>query len=344
MRGVGIAPRAAHEMVQRMQMPFASEHTHPLPAPTGSPPFRARAVDLGVKDGPALVVNVVSDTGGIGDPNPQKAVAAAMVAAPTPAFVWHNGDVFYYNGDSLQIVPQFLEPYAKLLAPFLGIPGNHDGDVLSGPELAAWMAVFCAKGQMPAGWEEFGRDTQTQPNCYWTLCSEAVTIIGMYTNVPSGGVVSPAQWYWLQGELRAAPADRPLIVATHHPPYSADDHHGGSATIGKGLDLAFANANRYPHMVMSGHVHAYERFTRRTLAGREITYIVCGNSGYHHLHSMALGAKVGEELAPGVVLEAFEDKRWGYLELAIDRGGIGGRFHPAQLGHAVSTDTFRISL
>ena len=65
-----------------------------------------------------------------------------------------------------------------------------------------------------------------QPNVYWTLLTPVVSIIGLYSNVPEHGVLHPDQLAWLVGELKTLPASLPLLVTLHHPPYSADDHHG----------------------------------------------------------------------------------------------------------------------
>ena len=160
---------------------------------------------------------------------------------------------------------------------------------------------------------------ETQPNCYWTLRAEAVTIIGCYSNVPSGGVIEPDQAAWLTSELKAAPAGVPLIVALHHPPYSADAFHGGSAKMGQVLDKAFGGGTSTANLVLSGHVHDYQRFTH-TIPGSStnVPYIVIGNSGYHNLHRLAPGAHAGEQLAPGVVFEAGDDANWGFLTLTSD--------------------------
>jgi hypothetical protein len=122
-------------------------------------------------------------------------------------------------------------------------------------------------------------------------------------------------------ELKEAPTDRALIVALHHPPYSADAHHGGSARMGALLDEAFQHADRTPEMVLSGHVHNYQRFTR-TIAGKKVPYIVAGAGGYHNLHRMAKAPGGGELGVPFAAaedcqLEAFCDTQWGFLRLSI---------------------------
>jgi len=323
-RRFGIPPTTAGEQLRKHQTPAPTEHTAVLPAPTGQPPFRATPADLGFTDATPITFFVIGDSGGIVDPDPQNNVSNAMQAhASGHAFVWHVGDLVYFNGDEADYPVQFYEPYAHLNVPIIGHPGNHDGDNsddTSVPSLSAFMANLCATtAALPAGAEEYNRDTETQPNCYWTLRAEAVTIIGCYSNVPSGGVIEPDQAAWLASELAAAPSGVPLIVSLHHPPYSVDAFHGGSAKMGDVLDAAFQTSGRTPDLVLSGHVHDYQRFTRTMPDGTtELPYVVIGNSGYHNLHKLAPGAKPGEQVGAGVVFEAGDDANWGFLSLTSD--------------------------
>jgi hypothetical protein len=281
-----------------------------------------------------LTFYVIGDSGGIADPNPQKAVAAALAGAlpgDKPAFVYSVGDIVYYNGDPDQYGPQFYEPYAHLPVPFVGIPGNHDGDSsdhVAGSGIASFMANFCAaQPGVPAAdpQMEFGRHTETQPYCDWTLNLAAVTIIGVWTNVPSGGVLAASQVAWLASELKEAPTGKPVILALHHPPYSLDTHHGGSAKMGTALDAAFQQAARCPDMVLSGHVHNAQVFTR-TAWGRKIVYVVQGNSGYHNRHALASDAVPGMQVASDVVFNYGDDSGWGYLKLTVSGATISGEY------------------
>jgi acid phosphatase type 7 len=263
------------------------------------------------------------------NPQPQNNVSNAMQAQAAPTFVYHVGDVIYFNGDEADYPSQFYEPYGHLTTPIIGIPGNHDGDN-SNPNVAslsAFMTNFCAPTPtLPAGSEEFNRDTETQPNCYWTLRAQAVTIIGCYSNVPSGGVIAADQAAWLASELTAAPTGPPLIVTLHHPPYSIDDFHGGSAAMGQVLDAAFQTSGRTPDLVLSGHVHDYQRFTRTMADGTALPYVVSGNGGYHNLHKFAKGATPGQEVRTGVVFDAGDDANWGFLSLTSDGATLAGEY------------------
>jgi acid phosphatase type 7 len=331
-RRFGIIPRSAHGQLQRDQTTGAAEPFQPLPAPTGPTPYRlsAEVVKPGLS-GTQRRIHIIGDHGGVKDPNPQAAVAKAIIADAACGFdyCYSVGDVVYFNGAKAEYPPQFFEAYAHYNLPILAIPGNHDGDPEADGEtsLQAFTRYFCdtAPRLLPEV-AEYNRDTMDQPNVFWTLEDELVTIIGLYSNVPSGGVIEADQAAWLVGEIKVAPTDRALIVALHHPPYSCDAHHGGSEAMGKVLDAAFETAGRWPHLVLSGHVHNYQRFTRTLHEGHDCTYVVCGAGGYHNLHAMASDAAPGMEVAPGLVLEQFDATQWGYLRLTVTSSSIAGEY------------------
>lgn len=332
-RRFGIPPATAIEQAQKVQEVLPTEAFQPLPAPTGQAPFRVTTEQLGVPAASgARVFHCLGDSGGVSDPNPQIEVVNAMVADlqanPEIAFAWHVGDIAYYNGEQPAWLAQFFEAYAHYNRTILGHPGNHDADPLPGSvSLAEWMQIMCSSSPaILAGTEEYQRDTQTLPNVYFTLLDPAVTIVGLYSNVPSGGVIEQDQADWLAGEVAAAPADLPLIVSLHHPPYSADAYHGGSAKMGAVLDAAFEKAGRWPALVLTGHVHNYQRFQRTLPSGKQVTYIVNGAGGYRNLHSMASGAAPGLQVTADTVLKAFDATTWGYLTLTVTSGQVSGTY------------------
>jgi 3',5'-cyclic AMP phosphodiesterase CpdA len=195
------------------------------------------------------------------------------------------------------------------------------------------MANFCAKtASVLADAGDVPRTSMTQPNCYWTLRAPLVTIIGLYTNAPDHGVVEPDQEAWLVGELKDAPKDRALIVALHHPPLSADAHHGASQAMRDLLDKAFQDASRIPDLVLSGHIHTYERFTRPLVRGGTLAYVVAGAGGYPNLHTLAKvnGAPPPipwTDPATGITLENYSQQhRHGFLRLTISATQIAGAY------------------
>jgi hypothetical protein len=348
-----------------------NQRFEPLPPPTGDYPYRLRLEDVvrpdqlaRVSETSALVFQTIGDTGGIKSPEPQQIVAYHMendFSLPDPpAFLYHLGDVVYYNGAYSEYYPQFYEPYAHYPAPILAIPGNHDGDPLDPlveTSLSAFASNFCAPYPhlLPEA-QEVQRDAMTQPNVYWTLVAPLVTIVGLYTNVPEGGRLDEDQIDWLQGELSDAAKDRALLVALHHPVYSADAHHGGSARMGEVLDAAIKASGRTPDLILTAHVHNYQRFTRM-LDDREIPYIVAGAGGYWHLHYMAKDDQ-GQPLElpwqtpdADVRLDAYSEDRHGYLRVTVTETSLKGEYvtvpRPQESwrkGPVATADSFELDL
>jgi hypothetical protein len=371
-------PRASAQSQLRGKARAAHrEDALPLPQPQGNAPYRLDLSEvLGTKAAAAieqagkLVFHAVGDSGGIKQPEFQENVAAAMerdfaALNPAPSFFYHLGDVVYFYGQRALYYEQFYDPYVHYPAPIFAIPGNHDGavtpvgDTEDPPEqssLEGFVKNFCAPpGTHTPEAGESPRQAMTQPNVYWTLTTPLATIVGLYTNVPEHGEVDADQVAWVAEEVAAAPTDRALIVAAHHPVYSADQFHGSSPNIGAILDEAFAHANRAADLVLNGHVHNYQRFTRQ-YEGTPITYIVAGAGGYYHLHHM--GKVNGQPPPPewqdeelGVVLNAYNEIDFGYLTLTVTKDAIEGIYNavpkPGSPGGTVQapiSDSFKIPL
>jgi hypothetical protein len=332
----------SHPVAIRAPQSHGNERFFPLPAPTGAPPFRlALANVLGstkvndiIQSG-KLVFHMAGDTGGVVDPTPQTIVAAKLEEQLSasggllgPAFLYHLGDVVYFNGEASKYYSQFYHPYEFYHAPILAIPGNHDGfalDPATESSLDAFMRNFCSPAPLNTTPENLDtdRDAMIQPNCYFTLEAPFLTLVGLYSNVPEGGVIHQDQIDWFVSELAAAPRDKALVVAVHHPVFSFDKFHSGSEKMRQVLDNAFVASGRQADAVFTAHVHNYQRFTR-VLAGREMPYIVAGAGGYHNLHAMQKAAD-GSTLqvplhVPGenLTLEDYVEDRHGFLRLVVD--------------------------
>ncbi|HJU14508.1 MAG TPA: metallophosphoesterase [Candidatus Nitrosotalea sp.] len=317
----------------------------PLPPPTGSKPYRLLLEDILPSDeiskinaSGSISFHAIGDTGGIVNGTPQQTVADAMetdASKSGTAFFYHLGDVVYFYGEASNYYAQFYEPYMHYPGPILAIPGNHDGDVMDGgvPSLAAFVENFCAtKPHLTPEAGESPRDAMTQPNVYWTLEAPFVTIIGLYSNVPEGGQFEQGQIDWFRGELADAPKDKALIVSVHHPAYSADNEHGGSSTIEQVLDDAFSSSGRSADLVLTGHVHNYQRFIRQ-FNGKDITYIVAGSGGYHNLHK--LNPYYGNSISlpfrmpnvDGLTLENYCVDHFGFMGLQVTQDAILGKYY-----------------
>jgi len=293
------------------------------------PGITAKAAEAG-----KLVFHSVGDTGGIHGTETQSAISDAMEEQITnaadghiPSFFYHLGDVVYFNGLSTHYVEQFYEPYQYYNAPIFAIPGNHDGDTQTRPgdesdtesSLYGFMKNFCSVTSQP--FFKY-RSTMTQPYCYWTLQAPFVHFIGAYSNVD--GLLDArganAQLTWLTQQLKAVPQNKWAVLAVHHPCYSLDSVHGGYQETLDALDKAFEMSGRTPDLVLSGHVHNTQRFSRN-LNGKTIPYVIAGAGGYaNNIKSMhKLQAGLADVVLPyhttvdGVDLEFADDQNSGFL-------------------------------
>ena len=306
--------------------------------------------------GKRITFHAVGDTGAAKHTSPASLALAneagvademtADVAAggpDAPAFFFHLGDVVYEFGEDRYYYDQFYEPFRGYDRPIFAIPGNHDGSVFGEsattptiPTLTAWLRNFNAATPGPAA--DAGalvRSTMDEPGVYFTLDAPHVSIIGLYSNVLEGpGVISTENGHYptvnddqltfLTSELErlkpeAQAGTRAVVLAVHHPPASADAVHGGTLGLSNDIDACAQKAGLWPDVVLSGHAHLYQRFTRVTPDGsRQIPYIVSGAGGY--AASEPSGAvKVGDT-DNGFTVAVTPIVHFGYLTVTVDVG------------------------
>lgn len=328
----------------------------PLPRPTGPAPYRLRLADVltdqqcgDIERRGQLRFHCVGDTGGMRNPGPQQAVVAAMTSqvggADPVRFFYHLGDLVYLHGEEENYGTQFSSPYAGYGAPIFAVAGNHDGELgpgKSGEPLAPFVRRFCA----PVGaMEATGLQRAVpQPHVYWTLEHPLVTVVGLYTDVPEGGLIADEQRRWLIGELADARRDAPLILAMHHPVFSADTAHGSNLALGEVLDGCFERAGRAPDAVLSAHAHNYQRFSR-THRGRTIPYVVAGSGGFPELHRMGYGipdTPASFTGLPGLTLEAHQHAAFGFLTVTAEPGAARVDYNTVVRRRPVRFDSFVI--
>jgi hypothetical protein len=300
-------------------------------------------------------------------------VADAMVAdvaaggSSAPAFFFHLGDVVYEFGEAQYYYDQFYEPFREYDRPIFAIPGNHDGMVFGptssapqNPTLTAFLANFCTATPAPSpDAPTITRSTMTQPSVYFTLDAPFVSIIGLYSNVldTGGGIISSqgghypisdVQLAFLTSELKRlqqdqAAGNRAIIVAVHHPPLSCDAKTGGSAGLMQDIDSCCKSAGVWPDMLLNGHSHLYQRFTR-TVNARQVPYICSGSGGYAATLPMdgtpPAGTVVGDHK-----LEVAPIAQFGYMTLQCDGKTLTASFKLAPRGApATVKDTVTVNL
>jgi len=332
--------------------PARDTHFRDLPPPTGHEPFHLdlktilpAAAYQAIVDKKKLTFHFNGDMGGIDYAVPQELVAKGMeddfppAADPseTPAFLYITGDCVYFNGEVKEYYKQFYQPYEFYHGPIFAVPGNHDGENVAGDTtLDGFIRNFCAPHavKMPEAGSS-NRTAMVQPNVYWTLLTPRANFVGLYSNVPEGGEIRAPQTDWLVKELKTLPTNVPLFVTLHHPVYSADDHHSGSTYMKDVIEHAAQQAGRHPDMVVAGHVHNYQRISKKLVGGTIAPYIVTGAGGYHNLHSIM---KVnGQRMIPPVTfddkqgnpvtLETYSDDHHGFLRMEITDRLITGKYY-----------------
>jgi len=317
-----------------------------------------------------IVFHAVGDSGSVEGPSTQSLVADKMVSDftdddPTdvPSFFYHLGDVVYYFGEAAYYYDQFYEPYRSYPAPILGIAGNHDGVVYASdpaPTLAAYLANFCAAE--PVVTPDAGglvRTAMIQPGVYYTFDAPFVRILGLYSNVlEDPGVISDEsgantvldnrQIAFLTAALQRVKSEKysgAVLIAVHHPPFSGDSTHGGSPAMLADIDSACMAAGVWPHAVLSGHVHNYERFTR-TVNNIQIPYIIAGCGGHTPLSTMRDTFRTPYQIDSTLTLESYDDTDFGYLRIVVTATTLTIEFHPEADGGVTKTpdDTVTVNL
>jgi hypothetical protein len=330
----------------------------PLPRPLDLPPYHYDLVEhfpeiaQNIKPSGPMTFHVVGDTGGVKDAEFQSNVANQMIdhltssKGPKPLFCYHVGDVVYFTGMRDDYYAQFYEPYAHYNVPIFSIPGNHDGEVddpSAQTSLDGWVDYFMqAHPDVDPIAKDAPRVQLNLPNVYWTLVTPLATIVGMYTNVPEHGSIDSTQQQWLTNELDTAPDDRALILALHHPIYSFDVFHSGSSKMADALENAIRDTGRVPNLVLSGHVHDYQRIEQTIAPDGPTPFIVTGNGGYHNLH--AVHSKPGDKAQDSGAVLKYAAVTWGFVTLTVDKKAISGvTVEVDRNGTATETDKFSYS-
>jgi hypothetical protein len=351
-----VAPGVFPVQATRPQLPHYP--FQPLPKPNGAPPYRFNLTQLlsaadvkNITDTGVMVCHMVGDTGDYRGQQ-QDFVAGMMTqdannlaAGRKPAFYYHLGDVVYFAGDIDMYGDNFYETYKDYPGFIVAIAGNHDcqpDDPADGPvdprkkPLDGWVQNFMAKdpGVLGSNKTSGARTQMDLPNVYWTFNTPFATIIGLFSNVgETEGEIHPDQIKWFQGELKAADPGLALIVAVHHPPFSGDAEHSGSSEVSTVLFDSFKATKRYPNLILSGHVHNYQRFTNVVQGPKgtlQIPCIVAGAGGYTNLGKLH---KIDGQyptaplpLGNGLTLEQYDHDNFGFLRFELSKTQILGTY------------------
>jgi Calcineurin-like phosphoesterase len=294
-----------------------------------------------------------------------------------PSFFYHLGDVVYNFGESKYYYDQFYEPYRNYPSPIFAIPGNHDSFIIPGTApadapLNIFMRNFCAA--VPTITQEAGslhRTAMTGPGVYFALDAPFVRVIGLFSNaLEDPGLISSENGKWVGvpdyqldflsaqlGQIKKQKYTGAVLLAMHHPPFcyqpapkagGSGGDHSSSPNMLRQIDTICKAQGVYPHAVLSGHAHNYQRFTRTIRFGGndiDVPFIICGDGGHDVLKLVQgksgqaaqepqYGVQVDylEPAQPAVqakslVLEHYDDANFGYLRITVDKSNLQIDFH-----------------
>ena len=182
-----------------------------------------------------------------------------------------------------------------------------------------------------------------------------VRILVFYSNtledpgVIADNTIGRAQIDFLRAALQRIKSEKypgALLFAHHHPPYAIGGQHSSSLQLRQQMDAVCSKVGIWPHAVLAGHAHSYQRFTRQRSDGTEIPYIVCGNGGHNVQKLLGQGGtplrapqilekKTASDDA--VTFENYDDADFGYLRLIVDPNQLRIEYHPASDGAQAKT-------
>ncbi|HZM69179.1 MAG TPA: metallophosphoesterase family protein [Candidatus Cryosericum sp.] len=201
------------------------------------------------------------------------AANAERMAEARPAFALHLGDLSYAEGDAEDWDTWFreIEPVASL-APYMTAIGNHEYEPGSG------LSAYLERLALPNNERYYSFDCG--------LLHVVVLDSGASYAAPSTAMTE-----WLEADLTRSARDpeRPwIVVGFHFPPYTSGEYGGweeGRAAWSPLFD------RHGVALVLSGHVHAYERSwpvdSKGVVARRDYqdpgapVYVVTGGAGRH---------------------------------------------------------------
>jgi hypothetical protein len=187
----------------------------------------------------------------------------AQMVRERPAGIVLLGDLVF-DGSSCEdwrFFEALLWPLRRAAIPLLPVLGNHD---IWGRERQAWGHLHARFPGMQRGEGRLRR-------------YGAVALILLDSNFDG---LAPRQWStqrkWFVSTLRALDAEdatQGILVLLHHPPYTNSTVTEDDLHVQEGLVPPFLQARKTLAMI-SGHIHAYERFSR---SGKQ--FIVSGGGG-----------------------------------------------------------------
>lgn len=212
----------------------------------------------------------------------------------------------------------WLEDTAPLRAagvPMLAARGNHDSYHVE--DEAQFAALFSPPGSPELSRYAFWYSVD-RGGWRFLVLDTGTDMLGDRDPMPAGG----PQLTWLEAQL--ADADRlgqRVIVMLHIPPFSSGKEERGAPWVKK-LVVEGVLDHHPVTLVLSGHIHAYERIVRPGFEGRPVNFVVSGGAGGRFFQQ-------AKERVEGSAL--FVEGVRHFVMLDLGPGGISGRVIPVRV-------------
>ena len=89
------------------------------------------------------------------------------------------------------------------------------------------------------------------------------------------------------------------------------------------LQHAINESRRVPNLVLTAHVHNYQRIQKEIVEGKPTPFLVAGLGGYYHLHNLTAEAGTVDNNTGAEIIYG-DDKNHGYVTLTVDKNSIKG--------------------
>jgi acid phosphatase type 7 len=267
------------------------------------------------RDPAAVVVVAAGDIATC--PGGRQEETAMLVEALSPDLVLTLGDQAYPNGS----LDDFLDCYDPSWGRFRSItrpaPGNHE---YHAPHAGPYYAYFCGGSGRPlegrasfdiGAWHIISLNS---------VCGGDIDLQSSVSDDFGGCGPDSPQARWLKADLAAHPAACTLAF-WHHPRFSSGSHGNADFMTPLWQILEDAGAD----LVLSGHVHAYERFAPMAADGsidraRGMRSFVVGTGGakLHELGHPLAGQELQHDSSHGVLRLELRERGYAWSFISVD--------------------------
>jgi len=193
---------------------------------------------------------------------------------------------------------------------------------------------------------------------------------------PTWSAVPDYQLAFLTAQLQNIKSNKyqgSVILAVHHPPFiysppgggSGGGKHYGSPFMLADIDAVCQNVGVYPHAIISGHAHNYQRYTRKLQfhgQNYSVPFVICGDGG-HNVSTLVKSSFAKQAAEPGdntdvtymdsstivqstgLTLNKHDDQNSGFLRVRATATDHTITFNPVpKSGSAAKPDAVTVNL